>query len=110
MVDQLASDKWFRRGWTLQELLAPRKVKFYWKDWRKVTGAEYDIIRVGDDNIHLMEHDTRTKMANTGIYWSTDLMNWSVAQPRLTARQAGISEGLDNPIMNILAKAAGEYS
>ncbi|KAF9222426.1 hypothetical protein BS17DRAFT_188259 [Gyrodon lividus] len=24
---------WFRRGWTLQELLAPRRMKFYGKEW-----------------------------------------------------------------------------
>lgn len=27
------SSRWFRRGWTLQELIAPRKIGFYAKDW-----------------------------------------------------------------------------
>ncbi|KAI6123346.1 hypothetical protein EV401DRAFT_2229121 [Pisolithus croceorrhizus] len=29
----LRSSEWFRRGWTLQELLAPRKVLFYTETW-----------------------------------------------------------------------------
>ncbi|KAF9234938.1 hypothetical protein BU15DRAFT_78487 [Melanogaster broomeanus] len=28
--------QWFRRGWTLQELLAPAKVTFFAKDWEKI--------------------------------------------------------------------------
>lgn len=28
------NSRWFRRGWTLQELLAPENVKFYDSDWR----------------------------------------------------------------------------
>jgi hypothetical protein len=28
--------KWFTRGWTLQELLAPRFVEFFSKEWRKL--------------------------------------------------------------------------
>ncbi|KAM7217519.1 Heterokaryon incompatibility protein (HET) domain containing protein [Rhypophila decipiens] len=31
----LSGSKWFRRGWTLQELIAPSIVDFYDKDWRK---------------------------------------------------------------------------
>lgn len=31
--DTLSSSTWFKRGWTLQELLAPRKVLFYTQDW-----------------------------------------------------------------------------
>ncbi|KAF9477713.1 hypothetical protein BDN70DRAFT_810218, partial [Pholiota conissans] len=30
-------DRWFTRGWTLQELLAPSKLKFYNKTWKDLT-------------------------------------------------------------------------
>lgn len=30
------SSRWFTRGWTLQELLAPRKVQFYTGDWNYI--------------------------------------------------------------------------
>ncbi|KAI8624082.1 hypothetical protein F5Y19DRAFT_455837 [Xylariaceae sp. FL1651] len=29
----MASSRWFTRGWTLQELIAPRNVQFYSSDW-----------------------------------------------------------------------------
>jgi Heterokaryon incompatibility protein (HET) len=28
--------RWFTRGWTLQELIAPRRLVFYTKDWRRI--------------------------------------------------------------------------
>ncbi|KAH7323104.1 heterokaryon incompatibility protein-domain-containing protein [Stachybotrys elegans] len=38
---EFAKCKWFTRGWTLQELLAPRDVIFYSEDWCKIgTKAE----------------------------------------------------------------------
>ncbi|KAG8822296.1 hypothetical protein FRC17_009604 [Serendipita sp. 399] len=30
-------DPWFTRGWTLQELLAPRRFAFYSKEWKQIT-------------------------------------------------------------------------
>jgi hypothetical protein len=34
--DELAKSRWFTRGWTLQELIAPRTIVFYGKDWRRI--------------------------------------------------------------------------
>lgn len=52
-----SSSRWFSRGWTLQELIAPRRVEFYNRDWqsmgtradlssaiRAVTGIPTDIL------------------------------------------------------------------
>lgn len=33
------ADKWFTRGWTLQELLAPKCVQFYNRDWKPIAGS-----------------------------------------------------------------------
>ncbi|KAF8839200.1 hypothetical protein BDN67DRAFT_1070232 [Paxillus ammoniavirescens] len=32
-VEDFTVEPWFARGWTLQELLAPKKMRFYGKDW-----------------------------------------------------------------------------
>ncbi|KAK5717379.1 hypothetical protein LTR15_009273 [Elasticomyces elasticus] len=32
-VQQFRRSRWFKRGWTLQELIAPRRIVFYSKDW-----------------------------------------------------------------------------
>ncbi|KAG9236043.1 heterokaryon incompatibility protein-domain-containing protein [Amylocarpus encephaloides] len=58
---QLSSCKWFTRGWTLQELLAPASVKFYDSKWIKfgtktnlclqladITGIDPQVLRGGD--------------------------------------------------------------
>jgi hypothetical protein len=33
---EFRKSRWFTRGWTLQELLAPKKVEFYCSDWRHI--------------------------------------------------------------------------
>jgi hypothetical protein len=35
-------DPWFTRGWTLQELLAPKRIAFYSMDWMKITTEDRD--------------------------------------------------------------------
>ncbi|CAN9375546.1 unnamed protein product [Alternaria sp. RS040] len=40
---QFQESKWFTRGWTLQELLAPRKVKFYTKQGDEI-GKKSDMV------------------------------------------------------------------
>ena len=32
--------RWFKRGWTLQELLAPRQIEFYASDWTPVFASD----------------------------------------------------------------------
>jgi hypothetical protein len=39
-VERLASSRWFTRGWTLQELIAPRHLKFYDSQWRAIGTRE----------------------------------------------------------------------
>ncbi|KAF9479514.1 hypothetical protein BDN70DRAFT_858368 [Pholiota conissans] len=35
-LENMESDNWFRRGWTLQELIAPRNMHFYGKKWNRL--------------------------------------------------------------------------
>ncbi|KAK1752020.1 hypothetical protein QBC47DRAFT_306371, partial [Echria macrotheca] len=61
-VDHYANDsafrasKWFTRGWTLQELLAPKKLRFYSSDWVMILDkADKDAASLVSDitNIHI---------------------------------------------------------
>ncbi|KAG2357259.1 hypothetical protein BDR07DRAFT_1420911 [Suillus spraguei] len=36
-IDGFGNDEWFTRGWTLQELLAPRTIRFFSKNWTPLT-------------------------------------------------------------------------
>jgi hypothetical protein len=38
--NRFAQSRWFTRGWTLQELLAPKHVKFLTKDWTEIGTKE----------------------------------------------------------------------
>jgi hypothetical protein len=35
--DSLRKSRWFTRGWTLQELLAPRSIRFFTQDWKPIS-------------------------------------------------------------------------
>ncbi|KAK1969236.1 HET-domain-containing protein [Colletotrichum sublineola] len=35
-ADRFTNSKWFTRGWTLQELIAPRLVEFYDQEWNEI--------------------------------------------------------------------------
>jgi hypothetical protein len=40
----MLKDAWFTRGWTLQELLAPKVIKFFSQSWRPLTAKRNDKI------------------------------------------------------------------
>ena len=42
---QLKGSKWFTRGWTLQELIAPPELIFYDKNWKRVGSKTFPAIR-----------------------------------------------------------------
>lgn len=44
-TSQFSRSRWFRRGWTLQELIAPKIVEFYDRDWT-FRGTKVDLSRV----------------------------------------------------------------
>jgi len=60
-VTQLEHSRWFTRGWTLQELVAPKTVRFYNSDWKhlgskpelqvelqRLTGIDAEVLITGD--------------------------------------------------------------
>ncbi|KAJ8507585.1 hypothetical protein ONZ45_g10057 [Pleurotus djamor] len=44
-LKSLTKSSWFTRGWTLQELLAPERLSFYYGDWTRVSSFRFDVIR-----------------------------------------------------------------
>ncbi|TVY82491.1 Vegetative incompatibility protein HET-E-1 [Lachnellula suecica] len=41
--EQFKNSQWFKRGWTLQELLAPRKLEFFDRDWKYI-GSKKELV------------------------------------------------------------------
>ncbi|KAF5363023.1 hypothetical protein D9758_012651 [Tetrapyrgos nigripes] len=81
--------KWFTRGWTLQELLAPRHISFFDKDWTKI-GTRWslrDLISVVTTiPIDVFEERNPTAWESFGIdkYSVAQKMSW--AADRQTTR------------------------
>ncbi|GAW21814.1 hypothetical protein ANO14919_113390 [Xylariales sp. No.14919] len=74
---ELANCAWFRRGWTLQELIAPSSLEFYDRDWNlrgskaelvdilhRITGVSTRVLKNSD---HLRETPVGTRMS-----WAAD--------------------------------------
>lgn len=57
LEEELEKCRWFTRGWTLQELIAPRTVLFYDRDWN-LLGRKSDkhILEVINRITHVSEH------------------------------------------------------
>jgi hypothetical protein len=48
-IKDFPSEPWFTRGWTLQELLAPRRLRLFGKDWRPICPEKEDLSGDGDE-------------------------------------------------------------
>ncbi|KAF9243202.1 heterokaryon incompatibility protein-domain-containing protein, partial [Melanogaster broomeanus] len=93
-------EPWFTRGWTLQELLAPRRVKFYTKKWEPLT--THATINDKEDKYLLSALSTVTGIPETAIaadnskgikrrsVW--EIMSW--ASKRKTTRVEDIAYSL----------------
>ncbi|KAG4277357.1 hypothetical protein FPRO04_14147 [Fusarium proliferatum] len=53
--EQLYPSRWFTRGWTLQELIAPSKVEFYSTDWKRI-GSKDDLCGLLSSITRIDEH------------------------------------------------------
>lgn len=83
----LPNCRWFRRGWTLQELLAPEKVQFYDKDW-DLRGTKDGLI-VKLESITGIPADILTGHASIRQISIADRMSW--AANRQTTRPEDVA-------------------
>ncbi|KAH8171016.1 heterokaryon incompatibility protein (HET) domain-containing protein [Sarocladium implicatum] len=69
-----AGARWFTRGWTLQELLAPRTVIFYTKDWKRI-GTKRELCQTiarntGISSMILLGSDFGTTLVAERMSWA----------------------------------------
>jgi hypothetical protein len=62
--DSLSKSVWFTRGWTLQELIAPKRLTFYSKSWKEMGTKEQLCTQVS----------AASGIADT-VLWSRDMLN-----------------------------------
>ncbi|KAI1342984.1 heterokaryon incompatibility protein-domain-containing protein [Xylariaceae sp. FL0016] len=54
MFESLKASRWFYRGWTLQELLAPKYLEFFSKDWQSIACLNRSRKNPSDEAGHLL--------------------------------------------------------
>ncbi|KAH7325663.1 heterokaryon incompatibility protein-domain-containing protein [Stachybotrys elegans] len=75
-TNAFASARWFTRGWTLQELLAPRNVVFYSSDWRRI-GTKRELCQTiarntGISSAILLGSDPGTTLVAERMSWAAN--------------------------------------
>ncbi|KAK1676201.1 heterokaryon incompatibility protein-domain-containing protein, partial [Colletotrichum godetiae] len=73
LTETFLGSRWFTRGWTLQELVAPRKVDFHASDW-SFLGSKADLVGI----IH--KHTMIDKEALKGVGNLSNFSVWSRMQ------------------------------
>ena len=86
-LKRFETSKWFTRGWTLQELLAPQKVVFYDQNWRKI-GEKSSFLAVNIETATgiKVEHQTLHAWKKPSV---ATKMSW--ASRRQTSRKEDIA-------------------
>jgi hypothetical protein len=76
--NQLRASRWFTRGWTLQELIAPDEVVFLANDWTKIgrKGADASFTTVLN-NITKIETDVLNKLLAVDLVSVATRMSWA---------------------------------
>ncbi|SCO43850.1 uncharacterized protein FFMR_07255 [Fusarium fujikuroi] len=74
-VGGLSSSKWFTRGWTLQELLAPRKLEFFSGSWAFLDTKETLAVQLSEitqiNVAYLTGEDVRTASVAKRMSWAS---------------------------------------
>lgn len=108
--DGIASSKWFTRGWTLQELIAPCEVKFYDQEWdlvttraisapliSEITCVDTDLLKNGNDPATLPQG---LSMARLEQYSIAQRMSWAASRETSRSEDRAYSLlGLFNIVM-----------
>lgn len=66
--------RWYRRGWTLQELIAPRNLRFYDRGWR-YRGTKYELCRLVS-RITRIDADVLTHKRRLGTVPTEEKKSW----------------------------------
>ena len=86
--DRFSKSSWFERGWTLQELIAPKYIVFYDSYWNEIG----PLVRFFKDVAKVTGIDESYLISGPGIQrWSSVAMRMSWASHRHTSREEDIA-------------------
>ncbi|KAL9082689.1 MAG: hypothetical protein Q9159_006229 [Coniocarpon cinnabarinum] len=84
-IQCFSDSRWFSRGWTLQELVAPKNVMFFTKDWNVI----------GDKEALRNQIESRTRISRRFLSQRESISNASVSQRMSWASNRQTSEPED---------------
>lgn len=99
LFEELEKDVWFMRGWTLQELLAPKRMKFYGGDWKELTDMD-------DDKNHDDLMESVSKITNIPIH---DLRHFQPGTNRIRERMSWASKRITTRTEDIAYSLIGIF-
>ena len=114
-LSSMRKDLWFTRGWTLQELLAPKRLRFFGKSWKRITPNSVDNDKTVDNFLVPLWHHIsditsisidRLLHFNPGIDNAREALVW--ASKRQTTRVEDIAYCLIGMLDVPLSIAYGE--
>ncbi len=76
-LDHFRRSRWFTRGWTLQELIAPSELKFYDRSWELIGSKDGDLVRIIQSVTGIPEDLLRGRRKHTEasvaqrMYWAS---------------------------------------
>lgn len=81
--DDLAKSRWFTRGWTLQELIAPKTVFFYDSDWLEL-GSRQDLLgaisAITGISSAILKRGSESYPARLGDFSISEKMLWAAGR------------------------------
>jgi hypothetical protein len=67
--------RWFQRGWTLQELLAPTDTEFWSADWTELLGTKGDLISLIQSATRIS--DRALSYFDPKAHYAVDILHWA---------------------------------
>lgn len=78
---EFAKSRWFTRGWTLQELLAPKKLIFFSREWTQLEDRATLAMRIGEiagiDERFLTDQDCHNRGFTLRTASIAERMSWA---------------------------------
>ncbi|KAM5546206.1 hypothetical protein V8D89_000332 [Ganoderma adspersum] len=82
MGSAFRESRWFRRGWTLQELIAPLSVEFLSKDWEPI-GSKHTVVNLVE-SVTKIDHEALLHWVPLDTFSVAQRLSW--AANRMTTR------------------------
>jgi len=80
-LESFSSCRWFTRGWTLQELIAPRTVHFFDTNWKSISRKDLliDTLKAitGNDRAALMVYEDARPHTTSNQFCIAERMHWA---------------------------------